>query len=94
MTKALIINFLSTHKSELKEQYGVRNIALFGSYARDEATPKSDIDILVDMPSSFYAFFGLKAYLEKHLKKNIDLGMESRLRSFIKEHIKDEIIYV
>ena len=94
MTKAFIIDFLSTHKYELKEQYGVKNIALFGSYARDEATPKSDIDILVDMPSSFHAFFGLKTYLEQHLKKSIDLGMESKLRSFIKEHIKDELIYV
>lgn len=94
MTKALIIDFLSTHKNELKEQYGVKNIALFGSYARDEATPTSDIDILVDMPSSFHAFFGLKTYLEKNLNKSIDLGMESKLRSFIKEHIKDELIYV
>ena len=94
MTKVAILNFLATHKSELQEKYGVRHIGLFGSYARDEATPKSDIDILVDMPSSFNAFFGLKAYLEKNFKKNVDLGMEHKLRSFIKEHIKKEIIYV
>jgi len=94
VTKQIILNFLKAHKNELQEKYGVRHIGLFGSYARDEATPQSDIDILVDMPSSFNAFFELKAYLEKHLNKNIDLGMEKKLRSFIREHIKDEVIYV
>ena len=94
MTKETILNFLKTHKEELRVKYGVTNIGLFGSYARDEATPQSDIDIVVDMPSSFSAFFGLKSYLEKHLQKNVDLGMEKKLRSFIKEHIQKEIIYV
>lgn len=94
MTKQTILDFLKVHKTELQEKYGVRNIGLFGSYARDEATPQSDIDIVVDMPSSFSAFFGLKSYLEKHFQKSVDLGMEKKLRSFIKDHIKNEIIYV
>jgi predicted nucleotidyltransferase len=94
MTKTTILNFLKTHKSELSVRYGVRKIALFGSYAREDADDHSDIDILVDMPSSFDAFFGLKHYLEKHLHKTIDLGMEHKLRTFIKDQIKDEIIYV
>ena len=94
MTKLTILNFLKAHKNELRKKYGVKNIGLFGSYARGEETSQSDIDLLVDMPSSFNAFFGLKSYLEQHLKKNIDLGMEHKLRSFIKDHIKDEIIYV
>ena len=94
MTKAIILNFLKTHKHELHKLYGVRKIALFGSYAREDETSQSDIDILVDMPSSFSDFFGLKNYLEEHLKKTIDLGMEHKLRTFIKEQIKDEIIYV
>jgi len=94
VSRESILTFLRVHKAELKERYGVKRIALFGSYAREEESLESDIDILVDMPSSFDAFFGLKAYLEKHLQKSVDLGMEKKLRSFIKEHIKDEIIYV
>ena len=94
MTKETILTFLRTHKDELRQKYGVRRIGLFGSYARDEATSQSDIDIVVDMPSSFTAFFGLQSYLEEHLEKSIDLGMEKRVRSFIKEQIKQEIIYV
>ena len=94
MTKETILAFLRAHKEELHQKYGVKSIGLFGSYARDEATSQSDIDIVVDMPSSFTAFFGLQSYLEKHLQKNVDLGMENRLRSFIKESIKQEVIYV
>ena len=94
MNKETILSFLTTHKDELHQKYGVKSIGLFGSYARGEATPQSDIDLVVDMPSSFSAFFGLKAYLETHLQKHVDLGMEKRLRSFIKEKVKQEIIYV
>jgi len=94
MTREAILTFLSSHKEELKEKYGVRNIGLFGSYARGEETSESDIDIIVDMPSSFHAFFGLKTYLESHLQKDVDLGMEKKLRTFIKKHIQDEIVYV
>jgi predicted nucleotidyltransferase len=93
-TKETILHFLSSHKSELHKKFGVTSIALFGSYAREEATQESDIDILVDMPSSFEAFFGLKEYLEMHLHKPIDLGLEKKIRSFIKHHIKEELIYV
>ncbi|BBG65433.1 PAP/25A core domain:DNA polymerase, beta-like region [Hydrogenimonas sp.] len=94
ITKENILDFLSSHKSELRKRFGVRSIALFGSYAREEATDESDIDILVDMPSSFEAFFGLKHYLETQLHKPVDLGMEKKMRSFIRHHIDEEIIYV
>jgi len=94
MTKEMILAFLTTHKEELHERYGVERIGLFGSYARDEATPQSDIDLVVDMPSSFKAFFGLQSYLQQHLEKKVDLGMEKRVRSFIREQIQHEVIYV
>ena len=45
MTKTIILEFLKSHKSELNNRFGVTKIGLFGSYARNEATDKSDIDI-------------------------------------------------
>jgi len=94
MNKEIILSYLKQHKDELQSKYQVNKIALFGSYARDEATADSDIDILVDMPSSFDNFFDLKYLLEDEFKKSVDLGKEKNLRLLVKEHIKDELIYV
>jgi len=94
MDRETILHFLKSHKAQLQESYGVEEIGLFGSYARGEATEQSDIDLVVDMPSSFTAFFGLQEYLERMLGKRIDLGMKQKLRAYIHEKIKDEIIYV
>ncbi|MEA3331188.1 MAG: nucleotidyltransferase domain-containing protein [Campylobacterota bacterium] len=94
MTKEYILNFLTTHKKEMQETYALKKIGLFGSYANNTATNTSDIDIMVDMPSSFDTFFDLKDFLELNLKKPIDLGLEKSMRPFIKNSIKDDIIYV
>ena len=93
MTKEYILNFLTTHKKEMQDTYALTKIGLFGSYAKDRANENSDIDIVVDMPSDFDAFFDLKDFLEKELRKNIDLGLEKSMRPFIKNAIKDDILY-
>ena len=96
MTKTIILEFLKSHKSELNNRFGVTKIGLFGSYARNEATDKSDIDIAVEIESknSFRSFFSLLDYLRKHLYANIDLGIESSIKPIIKKSISKEIIYV
>lgn len=93
MTKEYILNFLTTHKKEMQDTYALTKIGLFGSYAKDTANENSDIDIVVDMPSDFDAFFDLKDFLEKELRKSIDLGLEKSMRPFIKNAIKDDILY-
>ncbi|GGD35065.1 hypothetical protein GCM10012288_06310 [Malaciobacter pacificus] len=94
VTKETILSFLKEHKKEFQKKYLVEKIGLFGSYARDEATEDSDIDILVKMPSSFDNYYDFKEYLEEKLQKKIDLGLEKSIRSFIAEDIKKDIIYV
>jgi predicted nucleotidyltransferase len=44
-----ILRLLDEHKAELRDRFGVRSLALLGSYARGEATELSDVDILVDL---------------------------------------------
>lgn len=46
---------------------------LYGSYARNQATKKSDVDILVVCPPMGLKFYGLASELEKELKKDVDL---------------------
>lgn len=55
MDKLDIINFLKQHKQELYKKFGIRKLALFGSYAKDEQTNESDIDIaIVDIDKKDY----------------------------------------
>jgi predicted nucleotidyltransferase len=94
--KKYILEFLANHKSEMQNRFGVVRIGLFGSYARDEATEKSDIDIAVEMNSEriFRSFFALEEFLEAGLEKKIDLGMEAALKPIVKSRVEKEIIYV
>ena len=96
MTKQYILDFLATHRQELKEKFGVIKIGLFGSYARNEARLDSDIDIAVEIESknSFRSFFSLLYFLEEGLKSKIDLGIEHSLKSTAKQSILKDIIYV
>jgi len=92
--KDQILTFLKQNKKEIQEKYKVNKIALFGSFARGEATKESDIDILVDMTPSFDNFFDLKYFLEDEFKTTVDLGKEKNMRLFIKNKIQDDLIYV
>ena len=93
MDKKEILTFLRENKSLLQTRFHVEKIGLFGSFATETATAKSDVDILVSMPSSFDDYYGLKEFLESHLKRNVDLGLEKTLRHRIKQEIQKEIIY-
>jgi hypothetical protein len=94
MDKQIILNFLKENKPILTEKYDVVKIGLFGSYAAENQTEISDIDIIVSMPSDFDKFYDLKDFLETNLKHKIDLGLEKNMRDLIKKSIEKEIIYV
>jgi len=96
MDKTYILAFLTAHKKEMEEKFGLVKIGLFGSYARDEQTQESDIDLAVEIESSnkFRSFFSMKQYLENHLQHKVDLGIESTLKPLAKKYIQKEIIYV
>ena len=96
MTKNDILTFLKEKKQFLQQQYGVLSIGLFGSYARDEYTSESDIDIAVELKKENKAdnYFRLLHFLEDDLHKKIDLGIEGNLKKIVKKYVDKEIIYV
>lgn len=94
LTREKIITFLKEHKKEFQQKYCVEKIALFGSYARDEANDKSDIDIIVSMPSNFDVYYDFKEYLEAAFQKKVDLGLEKNIRAFIAKEMQKDIVYV
>lgn len=57
----------------IQKEYGVTGLSLFGSVARGDNHPDSDIDIIVDMPPKIFALSALPRYLENLLKSSVDL---------------------
>jgi len=92
-----ILRFLDEHKAELRERFGVRRLAIFGSYAHGEATPVSDVDILVDLKRSIvWEVMDLHDYPEAILGIRVDLVTEGALRRkpALWEEVQEDSIYV
>lgn len=89
---------INEHKDQLKGQFKVKKIGVFGSYARGEQDKKSDIDILVDFEGDgigYFAFCDLEDYLKKILKiRKVDLVTRGALKPLIGRHILREVRYV
>ncbi len=87
---------LRTIKPILAQQFGVTQLALFGSTARDEARDNSDLDILVsfDGPATSARYFGVQFYLEDQLGCSVDLVTEKALRPEFRPFIEKEAINV
>jgi hypothetical protein len=91
-----ILEHLRSAKPVLASRYAVAELGLFGSSARDAATPDSDIDILVafDGPATSERFFGVQFYLEDLLGKPVDLVTRKALRAEFRTRIEREAIHV
>ena len=88
---------LAEHQEELRRQYGVKSLALFGSVARNEATDTSDIDVLVDFEQTVTLFdlVALQLDLERILGvSKVDVVMRDSIYPQIKETILSEAIDV
>jgi len=96
MTQSELLMKLTNVKSELKQQFGIEEIALFGSYARGEARDDSDVDIAIlemNLKSGF-DIINAKNYLQNYLQKSVDIGTFKSMKTFIKNRIKKDFIYV
>lgn len=67
------INRLRESLPYIQREYGVTGLCIFGSVARGDNGPDSDIDILVDMPPKTFALTALHRYLENLLQTSVDL---------------------
>ena len=78
----------------LAEQRGVRNVRLFGSMSRDDATVDSDVDLLVDLEKgqSGLALGGFLLDVTELLGRRVDVVTENALHPHIREHVLDEAV--
>jgi hypothetical protein len=95
LSKNEIISIIKAEKSFLKDNFGVINIGLFGSYAKNQQTPDSDIDLLVEFAEPRFEWVaGLNIYMEKKFGRKIEIIRRRALnKSRFFERIEREIIY-
>lgn len=95
MTKSNIINYLKDHFNEFHTKYNVEKIGLFGSYARDEATEESDIDIVVSMSPKLFDMMSIKEQIENDLNKKVDIvRLRPKMNTFLKNRILKDGLFV
>ena len=89
MSRDDLLELLRSHKEDLKERFGVTEISLFGSFARDEATEDSDIDVIVKFKGSptFKTYFGAQIYIEDLLGRKVDLATEEEIRKEVLPYV-------
>jgi len=96
MRKEEVLKLLSQHKPELVRRFGITDLALFGSIARDEATDTSDVDVMVEFEgrSTAKRYFGVQFYLEDLLKRPVDLVQKEVVRPELKPYVERDLIHV
>ena len=91
------LKILAEQRDKLRQQFGVTSLAIFGSVARDEARPESDVDLLVefDHPITLFDLVAVQQYLEKALGvSRVDVVMPDSIFPAIKDDILGEAIHV
>ena len=96
MTRDTTLQVLRANWRQLQDQFGVRSLFLYGSVARAEERPTSDVDLLAefDRPIGYFGLVRLQLYLQDLLGCPVDLGTSAGLRSPIRQRAAKEAIRV
>ncbi len=91
-----IQTLLASSKDELRKRYKVKELGIFGSYARGKQKKSSDLDILVKFNpnATLFDFVGLGNYLEEKLKIKVDVVSEGGIRPELRSNIIKEVVRV
>jgi len=93
-----ISEFIRQNRLWLKEHFHIEKIAIFGSFARNEQTDKSDIDLLIELedntPDIHEKKEELRKYFRNKFNRNVDIAREKYLKSYVKHQILQESVYV
>ena len=90
-----IKRILEIHKPEIERKFHVRNIGIFGSFARGEQRENSDLEILVELNEPLgFEFVEWAEFLEEILKMDVDLVSRGSIKTGRWQHVKEDLIYV
>ena len=96
LNREQVLALLRAHKATLAQRFGVAELALFGSFARDQAADESDLDILVSFrgKADWQRYFGAQFYLEDLLGRPVDLVTDKALRADLRPYVEREAVHV
>jgi len=95
MTRRTVISRIRKHRAQLTE-LGVKSLSIFGSVARGEERPDSDVDILVEFQgrATFDRFMDTKFYLEELLGCKVDLVTPQAIKPRMKPYVMQDLVHV
>lgn len=96
MKKDTLVDILQTNRVQIKS-FGISLLGVFGSFARNEQTHTSDVDVIVEFEKgekSYKKFIELVYYLEDLLKRKVDVLTFQSISPILKEQIEKEVTYV
>lgn len=89
------ISLISSKAEELKRDFGIRSLRIFGSVSRNEQHEGSDVDVCVDMEPKVYMVVRLKRFLEDLLQCSVDvIRLHKHINPYLLDEIDREAIYV
>ena len=99
MYREVIIDKLRKNKELLLKQYHIEKIGLFGSYARNSHTPKSDIDLVIELVEGkrlgFKEWYDLEENLKKMLNaERVDIVNRQYINPLVEHEMAKSVIYV
>ena len=96
MGREEVLGLLRMHKKTLAQRFGVVEVKLYGSFARNQVEDDSDVDVLLrfDAPPDWRRYFGAQAYLEDLLGRPVDMAIDQELRAEIRPYMERELIDV
>ncbi len=91
-SKEEILRYLTLNKEQLFDKFNLSKLGLIGSFARNEATANSDIDIIVDFQPETEGLFLKKENMRHLLKTQFDRDIDICTEKYIKPYFKDQIL--
>ena len=95
--KSIVLKKLTAAAPAIRTQFGVTKIGIFGSFARGDQTPRSDVDVLVDFAQGYATlrnFVGLSDHLEALFRRKVDLLTVGGVDKYIRPFVEAEVIWV
>ena len=90
--KEQILKKIKENHDKIKS-FGIKRLALFGSFGRDEARKESDLDFIVEFEhKTFDAYMGLKQYLEELFQRPVDLVLPNTIKPRLRSQILGDVV--